>query len=207
MAFFPVFQDLENRNVLIVGGGTVALRKAEKLLPFGPKLTVVAPEFRQEFGSMGVTLRSRAFRETDIQSDTMLVTAACNDSEVNQQVYALCVERGIPVNVVDNPALCTFLFPSLVQAGKLTVGISTSGASPSAAIWLKENVERLLPDNLEEILSWLEQQRLVVKNRVSPESRRSACLKRLFSACMEKKGPLSDGERDEIIRTVVNDYE
>lgn len=206
MAFFPVFQDLENRKVLIVGGGTVALRKAEKLLPFGPRLTVVAPEFRQEFAGMGLTLLPRAFRDGDIDGETMLVIAAAGDPAVNRRVSELCRERGIPVNVVDNPELCTFLFPSLIKEGRLTVGISTSGASPSAAIWLKENVERLLPENLDAILLWLEQQRSVIKNEVSPEACRSACLKALFGQSMERKRPLTEEERDEIIRTVVKEH-
>lgn len=206
MGYFPIFQDISGRKVLIVGGGRVALRKAEKLLPFEPEITVVAPEIRSEFENLGVELVRRSFCDSDIAADTALVIAACNDEAVNSRIYHICRESAIPVNVVDNPAYCTFLFPSLIKRGRLTVGISTSGASPSGAIWVKENLEQLLPEEFDAILNWLEQQRQPVKENFGPEALRALCLKGLFAACMEKGGVLSDEERDAVLRKVVSGY-
>ena len=199
MAYFPLFQDLENRTVLIFGGGKVALRKAEKLLPFGPNITVIAPEILPRLEAMALTPVRREFREEDISPDVFCVIAACGSREVNRRIGEICREKSIPVNVADDPALCTFLFPSLVKKGPLTVGITTSGSSPTAAIWVRETLERLLPDALEEILLWLGQQREVIQAVLPTEQQRTACQRKLFAVCMEQAGPLRPEQRDEII--------
>lgn len=200
MAYFPMFQDLEEKEITIFGGGTVALRKAEKLLPFGPKITVIAPEILPEFDALPLRQLRRGFRPEDITSGLFCVIAASNDRGVNRQIYECCAARNIPVNTVDDPALCTFLFPSLVKRGPLTVGISTSGSSPTAAIWIRENLQALLPENTEEILLWLRDQRELVKASVPTEKQRVACQRKLFAACMEQAAPLDDSARDAIIR-------
>lgn len=201
MAYFPLFQDLTNKKIIIFGGGKVALRKAEKLLPFGPEITVIAPEILPAFEAMELTLLHRAYRPGDVTGELYCVIAACNDRQVNRQIYEECRTRNIPVNTVDDPALCTFLFPSLVQRGPLTVGISTSGSSPTAAIWIREQLEELLPERTEEILLWLRDQREYIKSAVASPQLRTLCQRRLFAACMEQGRPLSDSERDEIINT------
>ena len=130
MAYFPLFVELAGRRVLVVGGGRVALRKVEKLLPYEPEVVVVAPEIRPELENLqGVTLVRRSFFP-DLLSGAALVIAAAGDTGVNHEVSALCREQGIPVNVVDDPAACTFFFPALVKRGPLSVGISTGGAAP-----------------------------------------------------------------------------
>ena len=154
MPYFPFFMELEGREGLVVGGGAVAARKIEKLLPFGPRLTVAAPELLPE-------------------------------------IEALCRERGILVNAVDDRDACTFLFPAMVRRGALTVGASTAGASPSAAVWVKERVDGLLPEDFGELLDYLASLRPLVRERV-PEARRAGVFARLFSGCMEKGFPLGE---------------
>lgn len=207
MAYFPLFQDLENRTVLIFGGGKVALRKAEKLLPFGPKITVIAPEILPKLEAMALTPVRREFREEDISPDVFCVIAASGSREVNRRIGEVCRKKNIPVNVVDDPALCTFLFPSVVKKGPLTVGITTSGSSPTAAIWVREALEQLLPDALEEILLWLGQQREPIKAALPTEQQRTACQRKLFAACMEQAGPLGPEQRDEIIASFHTDIQ
>ena len=199
MAYFPMYQQLQNRNILIVGGGKVALRKAEALLPFGPRITVVAPEVLPRFRELGLTVERRPFRQEDVTGELFCVIAACSSREVNRQVGLLCREKSIPVNVADDPELCSFLFPSVVTKGPLTLGISTSGASPTAAKWLRETLEQLIPDSMEEILAWLGQQRTFIQSALPTPQQRSRCQRKLFAACMEQAGPLSHGQRDEII--------
>lgn len=189
MSFFPFFKDIEGVKGLIAGGGRVALRKAEKLLPYSPRLTVIAPEILPEFDQLNVTLVERAFLDADLTPDLAFVIAACDDEAQNRRISLLCREMNIPVNVVDVPELCTFLFPSLVKRGKLSIGISTSGASPSAAIWLRKEIEQLLPDQMEQILDWLQEQRAVVKEKVDDEAERSRRLKQLFVQCLQNDGP------------------
>ena len=85
--------------------------------------------------------------------------AATDDRALNRTVSQLCRERSIPVNVADDKELCTFLFPSILRRGPLSVGVSTGGASPTAAAYVRRTLEAQLPDCLEDILTWLEGQR------------------------------------------------
>lgn len=202
MAYFPFFVDLSGRPGLIVGGGTVALRKAEKLLPFGPRLTAAAPEFCPGFqGLPGLTLLCRPFRPEDLDGMAFAV-AACGDRAVNREVSALCHSKSIPVNVADDRELCSFLFPALVKRGSLTVGVTTGGASPAAAAWVRERVDRLLPRELEDVLAFLEEERPRLKVSFPDEARRAALFSRLFAVCLERGGPLSREETDRIVEAV-----
>lgn len=193
MGYFPFFMDLSGRKGLIVGGGMVALRKAEKLMPYGPKLTVAAPEIDSAFcGLPDVTVLKQPF-VPELLEDMFFVIAATDDPAVNHEISRLCGERAIPVNVVDDPDACSFLFPALVKRGDLSVGISTGGASPTAAVWVKEELEAFLPNHFEEILAFLNGVRPLVKESV-PQERRSAVLAALFRACMERNRPLEEME-------------
>ena len=197
MAYFPFFVDLSGQRGLIVGGGTVALRKAEKLLPYGPALTVVAPEPVSELAALPVELTRREFQPEDLDRADFVIAATDNEEE-NHRISALCQERKIPVNVVDDKEACSFLFPALVRRGNLSVGVSTGGSSPTAAIWLKEQIEGLLPEQTEEILTWLEAQRPPLKERLPNQRARAARFARLVAACLERGRPLTEEERDNV---------
>jgi siroheme synthase-like protein len=200
MGYFPFFTELSGKRGLIVGGGAVALRKAEKLLPYGPRLTVVAPRFLPEFFDLpGVTLCPRTFAPSDLDQ-IFFAVAATDSSSLNREISALCQAQRIPVNAVDDKEHCTFLFPALVRRGDLSVGISTGGASPTAAIWLKEQIAALLPEHLEEILDWLEGQRPVLKAKFPDEKTRSRLFAQLFAACLAAGKPLDGGQVQEILR-------
>ena len=200
MGYFPFFVQIESAPALIVGGGTVALRKAEKLLPYGPRLTVVAPEICPELAALpSLTLVRRPFRAEDVE-EMVFVIAAAGDRALNHQVARLCRERGIPVNVVDDKEACSFLFPALVKRGELSVGISTGGSSPTAAIWLKEQIADLLPEGLEAILAWLEEQRPLLKARWPEERSRARGFSALFAACLAAGRPLAEEEREQCLK-------
>ena len=200
MAYFPFFIDIAGADGLVVGGGTVALRKVEKLLPYSPRLTVVAPDIRPELEEIpGLTILHRAAQPQDLEGRAFVI-AATGDRAVNAQLSRLCRERNIPVNVVDNKQESSFLFPCLIKRGSLSVGISTGGDSPSAAIYWKERFAALIPGQMEEILDYLAWERLAVKETVPQLKQREAILKALFSACMERCRPLTPEERTEIVR-------
>ena len=199
MGYFPFFIELSGQPGLVVGGGAVALRKVQKLLPYGPNLTVVAPEFMPELAAIpGLALGNRAFSPKDLDGMAFVI-AATDDRALNREISLLCRARNIPVNAVDDKEACSFLFPALVRRGSLSVGISTGGASPTAAIWLKDQVEGLLPDCLEDILAWLERQRPSLKSLCPDERRRSALFARLFGACLERGGPLTEEEMGKVL--------
>ena len=193
MPLFPIFLDLRGKKVLIVGGGHVALRKAERLAPYGASITAVAPEFAPGFAALsGVTALERRFQPGDVDG-AALVIAATDDAELNAAVSELCAWEGIPVNVVDDLALCSFVVPALVRRGELSVGISTGGASPSAAQYIRRLVEEQVPGGFEEILDFLAARRAQLKSAL-PAERRSAAYAALFSRCMELGRALTDGE-------------
>ncbi len=215
MAYFPMFVDLENQEVLVVGGGAVALRKVQKILPYGAKVTVVAPEIVDEMTKLDgkklkgnnlddmarddtkldcIKLEKRFFTLSDLDSHPAMVIAATNDELLNQQVATLCRERNIPVNVVDNQEQCSFIFPALVKQGDFSVGISTGGASPTAAIYYKERFQELVPENLDEVLDWLEVKRQEMKKNIPNQAKRAGIFRKLFDACMERGRALTEEE-------------
>ena len=174
MGWFPFFIQLEGARGLLVGGGRVALRKAEKLLPFGAQLTVVAPCICPPLAALpGLTLCRRAFADSDLSPAPDFVIAATGDRALDRRIAALCRARRILVNVVDDPAACGFYFPALVQRGRLCIGISTGGASPTAAAWLRQKIEALLPPGFDGILDRLAARRKAVKAEGGSEAKRA----------------------------------
>ena len=194
MAYFPFFVDLEDKRGLVVGGGAVALRKAEKLLPYGPRLTAVAPEFRPEFRELqGVELLRRPFEQTDLK-DCDFAVVATDDRALNRDAAELCKERRIPVNVADSREDSTFLFPALLRRGELSVGVSASGAAPAAAACVRDRFDQILPDRLEDILQYLENIRELLRQAVPDGETRRRLLAVLAADCMEAGRPLTEEE-------------
>ena len=146
MAYFPFYIDIENKNILVVGGGTVALRKIEKLSPFKPSITVVSPKICEEILKFNVKAVEREFDDNDL-SGTFCVISATDNEQVNSHIFELCKEKNILVNTVDDKEKCGFIFPAIVQKNSVTAGITTSGKSPIYAKYLKEqNVDDIVID-------------------------------------------------------------
>lgn len=199
MAYFPFFVDVSNGDGLIVGGGRVALRKIEKLLPYAPRLTVCAPSFLPEVEAVpGLTLVRGPFTPALLEGK-LFVIAATSDDALNSEIAALCRKRRIFVNTVDRRDQCTFLFPALVKRGLLSIGISTGGASPSGAVYWKEEIDRLIPPDAGEPLAYLEGLRARVKEAVPDEKKRAAVFAALFNACLAAGRPPDAGELDRLL--------
>lgn len=197
MGYFPFFIDIEAQPGLIVGGGRIAAHKIEKLLPFMPKLTVVAPWIAPRLKENAMLVcRERSFCDSDVEG-MRFVIAATDEEELNAHISSLCKERGILVNVVDDKEKCGFLFPSLVKEGLLSVGISTGGASPQTASWLRSEIAAAVPANTEEILDFLMELRVLAKEGIADEHQRAAFLKEAASLCIEQGRVLSKEEVQE----------
>ncbi len=148
MSYLPISLDLTDRPVLVVGGGAIAQQKVEVLLANGARVRVVAPAVRAALrGLAGIELRERHFRPSDL-AGIGLVIAATDDPALNRRVRELAHRRGLLVNVVDVPALCDFIFPSIMRRGDVTVAVSTGGASPSLARLLRQDLESSLGPSL-----------------------------------------------------------
>ena len=143
MLHYPIFLVLTDKPVLVVGAGKIALRKTMGLLEAGAAVTVVAPRAEPEFAKLAVTMRPRAFRTSDI-GDAVLVFAATDVRAVNHAVAQAAKRRGIPVNVADARAECSFIVPARITRQNLQIAISTGGESPRVAAALRRKIEENL---------------------------------------------------------------
>ncbi|MCY1345763.1 Siroheme synthase [compost metagenome] len=144
MDFLPLFHNLKSRPVLVVGGGEVALRKARLLAEAGASLRVVAPEILAELRGLARDVAQRGYRDSDLDG-AVLAIAATDDEPLNAQVSRDAQARGVPVNVVDSPALCTVIFPAIVDRSPLLVAVSSGGDAPVLARLIRARIETWIP--------------------------------------------------------------
>ena len=124
MGFFPFYTDIQDKSCLIIGGGKVALRKAEKILLFGAEITVISPQMNKGIETLPVKRIYRKFEDTDIDNAFFVIYAA-NDCELAAHVSRLCKKRHIPINSVDDIENCSFIFPALAVKESITISILT----------------------------------------------------------------------------------
>ncbi|GAB4293928.1 MAG: siroheme synthase CysG [Thiohalomonadaceae bacterium] len=148
MDLLPIFMNVRDRRALVVGGGEVAVRKVGLLLEAGAAVHVVSPALvpalQEQVDSGAITCRRAAFEPADLEG-VALVVAATDDEAVNRQVSELAQARHLPVNVVDNPALCSFVMPSIIDRSPVQIAVSTGGASPVLARLLRARLESAIP--------------------------------------------------------------
>lgn len=155
MSFFPMYMDMKNLKVLVVGGGCIATEKLEKLVDFTTQITVIAS--RVEAGAQniidkyGLTLHLRTYNQGDIQGFDIVIVAT-DTVELHKAVYEESRGSRILVNSVDNTDYCDFIFPSYIQKGDLTISFSTGGASPAFAKQIRRHFEKIIPDSVAEFL-------------------------------------------------------
>lgn len=200
MAYFPFYIDIEKKDILVVGGGAVALRKVEKLLPFNPVITVVSPEICNEIVKLGVKTVKREFADSDLDG-MFCVISATNNSQVNEHIYRLCSEKNIPVNTVDDKERCTFIFPALVKENGITAGITTSGKSPVYAKYVKEQLIQMLENINADTVDVLWKYRATIKASINSEEKRNEIFTRLLNMCVE--GALVD---DKAVEEIIKEY-
>jgi uroporphyrin-III C-methyltransferase/precorrin-2 dehydrogenase/sirohydrochlorin ferrochelatase len=168
MDFLPVFLNVRGQPVLVVGGGEVASRKVELLLDAGALVAVVSPElcpalqFLAEEERIG--WRRGRFAPGDMEG-RVIVIAATNDQDVNREISQLARKRGVPVNVVDSPELCSFVMPSIIDRSPVQIAVSTGGASPVLARLLRQRLEAAIPSTYGRLAAMVEKYRSAVKAR------------------------------------------
>ncbi|MDG2933248.1 bifunctional precorrin-2 dehydrogenase/sirohydrochlorin ferrochelatase, partial [Vibrio parahaemolyticus] len=152
MRYFPLFLDLINKPVLVVGGGEVASRKVEALLKAGADVTIVSPtlvDFLSKLASEHQLRWVQRFYSSDIVTKNFVqVWATTDNPELNHQVYKDAKELGILVNVVDDKPYCDFITPSMINRGRIQIAISSGGASPVLIRNIREKLESILPQNM-----------------------------------------------------------
>lgn len=166
MNFLPVFYNIVDKPCLVVGGGAIAARKAELLLRAGGRVRLVAPEIGDRVHEMAndetLVFEQRAFLEADLD-DAVCVIAATDNEAVNAEVSRLAQARKIPVNVVDNPELCSFIMPAMIDRDPVQIAISTGGVSPVLARMLRSKLESCIPGAYGELARLADEFRDAVK--------------------------------------------
>ncbi|UTZ41326.1 precorrin-2 dehydrogenase/sirohydrochlorin ferrochelatase family protein [Vibrio campbellii] len=152
MRYFPLFLDLVNKPVLVVGGGEVASRKVEALLKAGADVTIVSPslvDFLDKLAQEQQVHWIQRFYSSDLVTKSFIqVWATTDNPELNHQVYKDAKELGILVNVVDDKPYCDFITPSMINRGRIQIAISSGGASPVLIRNIREKLEAILPQNM-----------------------------------------------------------
>ena len=171
MAYFPMFVDIKKKKCLIVGGGTVALRKVQVLLDFGADVVVVALEVISKIKEYPVTVYQRNFEQEDLQG-CELVVAATDDAGLNHKIAEAAQKQKIPVNAVDQQEDCSFIFPSYVREQELVGAFSSGGNSPVLTQYLKKYMAQILTAELGEANAYLGSIRPVVKRELDTEAMR-----------------------------------
>lgn len=167
MQFFPLFLRLaEDRRILIVGGGAVAQAKADALRPYANTLEVVADRFAEAtedfLKAENIPYRVAAY-DVSLLEGVGLVIAATNKQDINHRIYQDARARGVLVNVVDDPQYCDVIFPAIVRRGSLQIAISSSGLSPVLSRLVKQQIERVIPWQFEQLIEFTREKREKVK--------------------------------------------
>ncbi len=193
--YLPIFTKLDNKPVLVVGGGEVALRKCRAFLKARASVTLVAPwfcdELKEHAHNNEVTLIDAYFDESHLDGK-MLVIAATDRDEVNNNVFELANARNVFVNVVDDQPKCTFIFPSIVDRDPITIAISSAGTAPVLARRLREKLETLIPHHIGPLATLVGGFRDKVKKRFKHFSDRRQFWEGVFDSSVVSKVQTGD---------------
>src|SRR5215212_785930 len=201
--YYPIYVDIEERSVLIVGGGTVCARKAETMMKYGARVTIVSPEITDEIQQWerdGVLqVRRKTYELADLDGASMVI-ASTDDPCVNARVARDSRRRKIPVNVVDVTHLCEFIVPAIVERGSIQIAVSTGGKSPALARTLKEDLQRFVGPEYDEINRLLGTLRAGAKKTLPTDTDR----KRFFDGIIARRvlQMLREGKRREAYQAI-----
>lgn len=183
---YSISLNLEDTPCLVVGGGTVALRKIESLIACGAKVKVVSPQVLPEIEALEeVEIIRREFRTEDLHA-RFLVISATDDRSVNEEVARAAMKRSMLVNVVDVPDLCNFFVNAQVVRGDLAISVSTGGSSPALAKRIRKELERQYGEEYKGFLLLMREYRPTIINEIADPDRRKDVFERLAKAKIEE---------------------
>ncbi len=171
MKYFPFFMKLDKLSCLVIGGGNVAERKLDLLVKANSNITVVSPEFTPYITELSNKFKIKLLEENYNSSilskkNYQFVIAATDDRELNMQVAKDCNQKNILINVVDEPNLCDFIFPSILERGDITIAVSTGGASPVLARVLRTKLETMVSANYGKLAEIVSKNRIKVREKM-----------------------------------------
>ncbi|MFC1664222.1 siroheme synthase CysG [Pseudomonadota bacterium] len=190
MDYLPIFFNIKNQHCLVVGGGSVALRKANLLVEAGAVVRIVAQQIKPELSAMvvgaGGQFHQRAYVSTDVQG-VHLVVAATNDEKLNRQVSKDAQNQNTPVNVVDKPELCSFIFPAIVDRSPVVVAVSSGGRSPVLARLMRTRIESFIPMRFGELAVLAGKYRQQVQKKFKQINQRRSFWEKILSGPVAEK--------------------
>ncbi|NOZ21052.1 MAG: bifunctional precorrin-2 dehydrogenase/sirohydrochlorin ferrochelatase [Planctomycetes bacterium] len=185
--YYPINLDIAGRKCVVVGGGKVALRKVRSLLDAGGRVVLISPGVSGRLPrAKALRLARRRYRASDLKN-AALVIAATDDHAVNRKVSSDARKRNIPVNVVDQPDLCTFIVPACVRRGRLTLAVSTGGASPLLASHIRKEIETTYGPEYADLVNVIGELRDEVIRKVPDAAIRRELFEKMSSPKMLKR--------------------
>lgn len=203
MAYFPFMVDIQGMHCLVVGGGRIALHKVQILQDFDVYIKVVAQEICQELKALEgefVHMEERRFRDEDVEGMDFAI-AATNQEALNYHVSDLCRRSRIPVNAVDMKEACSFIFPAMIRNRELLIAVSSGGQSPAAASYVKDQIQRSVPEYYGELIEALGGYRDYILEHVVASAKRKQVFYRLLEYGASHEGRIPE----ELVRQMVKE--
>lgn len=208
MEYFPIFLDIKNKDCLIVGGGQVGLRKTQLLLKAGAKIICISKKFIADFKKIdNIKLIKKEFVASDIKKPVLIIVATDNKN-LNEKISLLAQDANIPVNVVDNPKLCTFIMPSIVDRNPIIIATTSSGKAPVLARIIRSKLESTIPNYYGLLAEIAAEFRDKVKQKFNNIKDRRYFWERIFTGIVAEKvfsGQINDAKKmlnDELEKSV-----
>lgn len=178
--FYPININLDNLEIIIIGGGNIALRKCKNFLEFGKSVTILSPEFKRDFLEIEekVDFIQDIFKEEYIDEFDMVI-AATDDNETNEEIACICRKKSKFVNVVDNREFSDFITTSYLKRGDLLIGISTGGKVPALSSKIRKDLEEIYDEDFSDYVEILAKIRKKVIKKYSDKTERRKVLKSL----------------------------
>ncbi len=182
MSKYPIYLELKGRRVVVIGGGAVAVRKAQSLLAAGARLVVVAERIDNMLTVLCRDKKAELIKSRyskNYLAEAVLAIAATNNHQLNRRIYKDCQELEVLCNVVDEPELCDFFVPAVVRRGDLQIAIGTEGHCPAYAGHIRKKLEKIFTEKHGQFLTELEELRKQIIRDVPEQAERKALLGKL----------------------------
>jgi siroheme synthase, N-terminal domain len=199
---FPLCINLEDKRFLVVGYGRIAKRKLKAISEFTSNIKIITKELTEEELGKGIEIVNKCFDEKDLEGVDFVITATGN-REQDEAVVASCKAKGIPVNAADDREECDFFLPGIIKRGDLVVSVSTSGKSPAYSRHLREQIEDVIPDNIEKVLDILGKLRNTLPSKVEPQVERS----KIYNYVMSKLLSMDDLDEANVDKIIEEYYD
>ncbi len=194
---FPLCINLEDKSFLVVGSGRIARRKLSAISEFTSNITVISKKGAEGLAREGIKVVNKCFDYKDLEGFDFVITAT-GSREQDEAIVAACKSRGIPVNAADDREECDFFLPGIIKRGDLVVSVSTSGKSPAYSKHLREQIEDIIPENIEKVLDIMGELRKILPSKVDSQEERSKIYNYVMSKLLSIDN-LDKANLDEII--------